>query len=561
MSLFTATHSGARRFGKSILAAAFVMVMAAACGDRGAGGFAPASPVQDHDGSSLGSIAFTTSCDTEANAAMRRGLALLHHMTYTEAESEFARAGELDPGCALSYWGRALTYVHPLWPDVPSDEAFERGTALLEEARRVGSPDERDVAYIAALEAYYRDGVNRSERERLERYAEAWAAVADTYPTDSEAALFEALSQIAIASDADKTHAVRARGGELAERVLAAIPDHPGAHHYVIHAYDVPPLADRALAAARTYGSVAPENAHALHMTSHIFTRVGDWEESIAFNERSAAAALQHPVNGQVSHHYLHALDYLAYARLQRGDVAGAMDVVDGLNGLDGPVMNTAVSAYAFAAVPARIALEQAQWDRAAAVPVRTPATISWDAFPHLEAISQFARALGAARSGDLEAADRAVARLGELRRAAGELPGAYDWGAQVAIQELGARAWLAYARGNAGEALALMTEAAELEGTTEKNPVTPGEVLPARELLGDMLMAMERYAEALQAYRTALDRSPNRFNSVFGAGRAAELAGDDATAREYFGDLLEMVSEAAASPRIAHAREVASST
>lgn len=346
-------------------------------------------------------------------------------------------------------------------------------------------------------------------------------------------------------------------GGSAAERVLAAIPDHPGAHHYIIHSYDVPQLADRALPVARSYGKVAPENAHALHMTSHIFTRVGSWEESIDYNQRSAAAAAKHPINGATSHHHLHAVDYLAYAYLQRAQDDRAQEVLHNLAALDGPVVDHAASAYAFAAVPARIALETQDWERAAAMKPRWPATVNWDRYPHLEAIPEFARALGAARTGDIQTAESAIARLGELRVAAAALPGSYDWGTQVEIQEVAARAWVAYAQGRSEDGLALMTEAAMLESRTTKNPVTPGEALPATELLGDMLLDLGHYEEAQRAYETALERSPNRFNSLYGAARAAELGGHDGTAAEHYRQLLSVTAEGAeARPGLKHARE-----
>jgi tetratricopeptide (TPR) repeat protein len=364
------------------------------------------------------------------------------------------------------------------------------------------------------------------------------------------------LTLIATAPGSDMTFANQIRAGELAESVLDAVPDHPGAHHYVIHAYDVPALADRALAAARSYGSVAPENAHALHMTSHIFTRLGLWDESIDFNRRSAAAALDHPVNGATSHHYLHALDYLAYAYLQIGDDAGAARVVEDLEAMGGPVTDNVVSAYAFAAVPARVALERQEWNAAARIPAGHPERLSWASYPHLEAITQFARALGAAHLGDLDAAHSAVERLGELRAAAATLPDRYDWATQVEIQRLGASAWTEYVSGRQEVGLAKMRRAVELEATTQKHPVTPGEALPASELLGDMLLDMGGFSEAVDAYDAALVRSPNRLNSLYGSGRASELAGDVEAARERFEQLLSLQADRGVElNRVAHAR------
>ncbi len=361
---------------------------------------------------------------------------------------------------------------------------------------------------------------------------------AQTIRLTSEAALFSALALIATASGAADGLDRRVDAGSIAEAVLQAIPDHPGAHHYVIHAFDMPSLADRALPVARRYGNVAPDNSHALHMTSHIFTRRGLWGESITYNTR--AADLAGPVDGAVSGPRLHAIDYLVYARLQRGEDDAAREVLDGVNAIDGPIEDHAAAIYALAAVESRLALERHRWADAADVKVRQPAAVAWDRYPHLEAIPWFARALGAAHTGDLQAARRSAERLAELETAAAGVPDAYDWAAQVRIQRMGALAWIALAEGRTDEAVSLMTEAAELEATTEKNPVTPGGVLPAGELLGDMLMELNRHVEALEAYTAELERTQNRFNSLYGAGLAAETF-DREIAAGYYYQLLEV--------------------
>ncbi len=528
-----------------------LVLLSAGCGAGEQSFDTAATEVVDADGASLGTVAFPVSCSEAASSRMRLGLALLHNMTYTEAEAAFRSAAEQDPDCALASWGVAMTYVHPLWPDVPSAAQFEAGRTMLEQARTRGKRTPREAAYITALEAYYADTDPGAEPARLARYADAWAKVAADYPDDPEAALFRALSLMATAPGSDQTFGVQREAGAIAERILQRIPDHPGAHHYTIHAYDFPPLAQRALPVARSYGKVAPDNSHALHMTSHIFTRVGLWEESIEYNARAAAAALRHPINGATSHHHLHALDYLAYAHLQRADDARAREVLEHLATLQGPVMDNAVTAYAFAGVPARIALERQRWADAARLEPRQPASLSWDNYPHLEAITEFARGLGHAHTGNMAAARKSVARLGALQTKAAALPGAYDWGIQVKIQEVAARAWIAYGERRIDDAIRLMQEAAQLESTTQKNPVTPGEVLPAGELLGDMLLDVKRYDEALAAYRSALERSPNRLNSLYGAGRAAEGAGDRQTASDYYRQLVEV----APAPNGMHAR------
>jgi len=375
------------------LAVAWFVSAACGAGDGGAladgaeetGAFDLASVTQviDADGGSLGSVAFPVSCSDDAAASMRLGLALLHHMTFTEAASVFEATAEQDPDCALAYWGMAMSYLHPLWPDVPTDEQLEKGWALLREARAAGLQTPREEGYVTALEAYYRDAADRSEAIRLASYAEAWEQVRVANPGDTEATLFAALSLIATGLGSDDPLPTFEAGGAMAEQVLSQIPDHPGALHYIIHSYDVPALAQKALPVARTYGRVAPENAHALHMTSHIFTRVGSWEESIDYNVRSADAALKEPINGATSMHHLHAVDYLAYAYLQTGQDDLAEEVLDHLVALDGPIHDHAASAYAFAAVESRIALERQDWARAAAVEPRWPSTVNWDSYPH----------------------------------------------------------------------------------------------------------------------------------------------------------------------------------
>jgi tetratricopeptide (TPR) repeat protein len=514
--------------------------------------------VVNDEGKSLGTIHFPTSCTADAQKHIEQGLALLHHMTYLEAEGRFRAAAEADPDCAIALWGTAMTYVHPLWPDVLPPEKMAAGRKLLDQATSAANTSAREQAYIDALSAYYDPaGDNPTELDRLNGFLSGWAAVHAAYPEDLEAACFHALGLLSTALPTDKTYANQREAGAITQMVLAELPKHPGAHHYTIHAYDFPPLAEDALATARSYDDVAPENSHALHMTSHIFTRRGLWPESIEFNIRAEKAASERTPMGMVSMHRLHAMDYLAYAYLQMANDTGADGVLDSLIALEPPFHSHAATAYAFAAVPSRLALERHNWQQAAAVTPGWPAEVSWDKFPHLLAIPYFARALGAARTGDHAAAQEAITKLAALELDAAALPGPYDWGIQVEIQKLAAQAWLAYDQGDREGALALMADAARKETSTEKNPVTPGEVLPARELYGDMLLATEDYAGALAQYEAALERSPNRFNSLFGAGRAAELAGDQSSASDYYTQLLDIAPAATGDrPTLDHARQ-----
>jgi tetratricopeptide (TPR) repeat protein len=363
-----------------------------------------ATRVTDDYGDKLGTVHFSVSCNERAQQLMERGVALLHSMTYASARRLFEAASAADPDCALAYWGQAMTLVHPLWSDPPSQADFKRGQALVNEAKTRGQRTERERAYIAALEAYYTQGWNRVETANLASFEEGWEKVHRQFPKDLEAACFYALAHMATADPADKTYAKQRRAGAIAEKVRAQVPDHPGAHHYIIHAYDYPALAEKALPAARSYGKIAPEVPHALHMPTHIFTRLGFWEESITMNKRSEVAALKHPVGGAISLHYLHALDYLAYAYLQRAEDQKAKQVLETLNALQGPLQPHTASAYTLAVIPARLALERQEWADAVSLVPRTPSNYPWDRYPAMEAITHFARALGAARSGDGQA-------------------------------------------------------------------------------------------------------------------------------------------------------------
>ncbi len=510
----------------------------------------------DADGNSLGTVRFPTSCTSDAQPLLERGLALLHHMNYINAKDAFIQASEVDPECAIAYWGAAMTYVHPLWPDTITPDAQVTGQDLLNKAVDAKHASTRERAYVSALQAYYRED-NKKEIDRLRAFESGWADVREQNPDDPEANLFYALAALSTSAMTDKTFAKQKMAGAIAEKVKQKIPQHPGAHHYIIHAYDNPELAADALDTARSYDDVAPENTHALHMTSHIFTRRGLWPESITYNRRAANAAMDRTPDGEVSLHYLHALDYLAYAFLQQANDREADAVLEELNSLQTPFQNHAATAYAFAAIPVRLGLDRRDWELAARAKPRRPESIRWEQYPYLVALPEFARALGATRKGDFATAREAISELEVLQEQAEALNIAYDWGIQVEIQKLAAEAWLTYAQGDQEKALGLMKQAAEMEASTDKNPVTPGEVLPASELYGDMLLEIGDYATALAAYEVALARSPNRFYSLFGAGRAAELNNDSATAARYYAQLLENCPNPSGDrPQLEHARK-----
>ena len=493
-------------------------------------------------GSQLGTVVLPLECSPAANRQLARGNALLHHMTYEGARSAFADAATLDANCALADWGWTMTVIHPLWSDPPGPEQFSQGQNRLADARRKAGNNQHLLAYISATERYFAVGRQTTERANLAAFAEGWRQASQAYPEDMEIASFYALALLGTADPADKSYKTQRQAGAIVESVLKRQPAHPGAHHYLVHAYDYPPLAGEALAVANQYGDIAPDIPHALHMPTHIFTRLGLWPESIAMNLRSAKAALAHPAGNQLSLHYLHAQDYLVYAYLQQAEDRQARLVQQQLQALPGPFQPHVASAYTFAAVPARLALERQQWQQAAALAPRQPADFPWDRYPAMEAISHFARGLGAARLGDgatVREADAAMMRLAAKTR----MSSAY-WAQQVDIMRQSMLAWREFTAGRRQQGLDWMQKAAAMEAATEKHPVTPGEILPARELLADMLLAMGRHQLALQAYKTALERNPNRYNSLYGAGHAAELAGDRPNALKYYGRLLKVAGK-----------------
>lgn len=511
--------------------------------------------VLDEEGNALGQVALQeVPCRAAAEKLIRSGLALLHNMTYEQARPRFERALAADPDCVLGYWGVAMTYIHPLWGDRPTDEQLEAGSRLLAaaESRRASTPYE--TAFLLPVHGYYEDAARRTEQKRLQSFATGWTEAAGRFPEDLEIRLFHALSMLAVAQGQPDRVEAHARAGALAVGVAEVAPRHPGALHYTIHAFDLPELAARGEAVARLYGEVVPENAHALHMTSHIFTRLGDWAESIRYNRRAAEASLRPPLNPGSLPSFLHASDYLVYALLQRGEDEAARAVRHRLLELVDEVPPDPAAAYALAAIPTRLVLERQQWAEAARLETRPSGTIPWDQMPHLEAILTFGRGLGAARSDDLAAARSDLTRLGQLREQSAALAAPYDWAAQVRIQESALAAWILLAEGEEEEGLQRMEEAHRLSVTHEKHAVSPGDVLPAAELHGDMLLHLERPAEALETYAAALERAPNRLNSLYGAGRAAEALGDEEMARGYYLHLVRQASESAELDRVRHA-------
>jgi hypothetical protein len=502
-------------------------------------------PGLHHHGPQLGKVQFATTCSADAEALFERGLAWQHSFEYQRAARDFSDAAAADPTCGIAYWGVAMSYYHPLWTAPTADE-LEKGTAALARAREAGARSQREKDYIAAIGVFY-DGADRTDHKaRVLAYEAAMEQLHQRYPEDREAEVFDALALIAAGTlDQDPGYARERRAGAMLNEVLKEQPDHPGVAHYLIHSFDYPALADLALPAARRYAGIAPDSAHAQHMPSHIFTRLGLWDESISSNRAAEAAAIAWGKTSGMSGAWdqqLHAMDYLTYAYLQTGRDAAAEKVFNELIAING-ANPTPTTAYAVTSIPARILLEQRRWSDAARFEM--PSNIAG-----LEALTmhkwaaanvQFANAVGAARSGNPALAREHVAKLAAIEHSLTVPPGTYDWQKQVSIERQIAEGWLAFAEGRKEESARIMRAAADLDDATEKHPVTPGSILPAREQLGELLVELGRPAEGLREYEAALQRAPHRLAGVYGAARAARLAGDSTKARRYFAELADI--------------------
>src|SRR5438552_3317016 len=518
---------------------------------------AGATVASAHDGEKLGTVRFPVSCAPAVQPDSERAVALLHSFWYEEALKAFTAITTADATCAMGYWGIAMSVYSPLWAP-PSAAMLEKGSAALEKTRGLtATPREKD--YIAAIDTYYRDHDKLDHRTRAVAYEKAMEQLCQRYPDDREAAVFYALALNATAAPADKTYANQLKAGAILEKVFAEQPNHPGVAHYIIHSYDYPPLATRGLVAARGYARTAPSVPHAQHMPSHIFTRLGLWQESIDSNRASASAGKAYYTKlgkDAVWDQTLHALDYVVYAYLQTGQDKQARAVLEELGAMQKSEPESFVAAYAYAAIPARLALEQHRWSEAAAL---SPAskTFPWDRFAWGEAITSFGRAIGAARSGDAAKARAEVQKLDGYRATLVTAKQTY-WAEQVNIQQHAAAAWAARAEGKNDEALKLMRATADLEDATEKHPVTPAPVVRARELLGELLLDVNQPAQALVEFEASAKREPNRFNGLFGAARAAELSGDVAKAKTLYAKLVAMCDRADGErPELRHAKAV----
>ncbi len=502
---------------------------------------------QEHlhgDGETLGAVHFATSCNEGAQKEFDRAVALLHSFQFSRAIQGFNATLNRDETCGIASWGIALSqWSNPFAAGMKDASQLQAGRASAERGRTVGAKTERERAYIAAVAKLYGSFESTPQRARLIAYRDAMGEVAAKYPEDHEAQIFYALALSASEDPADKTYAGRLKAGAILEKLFEQEPDHPGLAHYIIHTYDVPPLAGRALAAARRYSEIAPDAPHALHMPSHTFTRTGYWQDSIDSNVKAVAAAKREKQTAEE----LHASDYEIYAYLQTGQDEGARRVVDSLpeiesrfdpNVVVGGAGGPATGYFALAAIPARYALERQEWKQASQLTPRdTP-------FPYTEAMSWFARGLGAARLGQTPKAYESVASLRQIRQRLLKADESY-WAQQVEIQEVEVGAWAAWADGKRQEALQQMKSAADLEDSTDKSAVTPGPLAPARELLGEMLLEMNDPIQALAEFEATLKKEPGRFRSLHGAARAAKLNGNHDLSQKYFRELLTICQHA----------------
>jgi hypothetical protein len=484
----------------------------------------------------FGTVHFATSCNDTAQRRFDRAMRYQHSFWYAASKGIFEDTLNADPDCAIAYWGIALSLLNNPHSAIPAPnlpvgrDAIEKAKAVAARTERT-TPRERD--YIDALALMYVDYDKLPQPARVQAYLKAMEALAGRYRDDDEAQIFYAITLNVAASPADKTYANQLKGAAILEPIFQRQPRHPGVAHYLIHLYDYPPIAAKGLPAAIRYSRIAPNAPHAQHMPSHIFTRVGYWKESIAANLASVKAAKADKEYGD----QLHGQDYLVYAYLQLGQDKEARAVVDEIESAKvGPDSFGAI--FAMAAAPARYMVERADWTGAAGLEVRQ------SQFPHVMAITRFARALGAARSGHPGAARAEVTKLAELRDTLREANNAY-WAGQVDVQWQVANAWALHAEGRPAEALQAMKAAVEAEDKTEKSPVTPGPLAPARELFGAMLLERGMAKEALVQFEGTMAKEPNRFNGYVGLAKAAQAAGDPARAKAAYDKLIALATAA----------------
>jgi hypothetical protein len=481
----------------------------------------------------LGTVHFQNTCKPEVQETFTRGVALLHSFWYDEAERQFLLVAEQDPSCGIAYWGAGMSGWHLLWePSGPSPAKLKQGQQWMQKAQAAGAHSEREKDFIAALSKFYADSDKSPHIDRALAYEQAMSDLHSKFPNDHEATAFYALALLGAASSSapDKSYARQRKAGAMLEPLAIQEPDHPGIEHYIIHAYDYPALAPQALDAARRYAKVAPDAPHALHMPSHIFTRLGLWQDSIDSNLASAAAARKNNLPGDE----LHALDYLEFAYLQTAQDTRAAEIKKDLPHPTDQDAARFAGIFAEVTIPVRYAIERRQWAEAAALPT---SSLPGGRYAWADATVYFARSIGASRSGKADQAQADVAKIASSKQALIDVKETY-WTAQVEIQRRAAEAWAQFASGKREEGLEEMRSAVALDDATDKHPVTPGAVIPMRVLLGDMLLEMKRAGEAQEEFNKLLRTEPNRFAAVYGAARAAEINGDHKSAAEMYRQL-----------------------
>jgi len=506
-------------------------------------------------GSEFGIVNFESGCSKAVTNDFNTAMELLHSFEYDESEKVFAKIINGSPGCAMAYWGVAMCNFHPLW-EPPTETDLKKGARAIQIATSIPQKSQHGSDYIDAVAAYYKDWSTTDPHTRSIHFEKAMEQVHLKYPADKEAAIFYALSLDAAADPTDKSYANQRKAGAILNGLYPSEPNHPGIIHYIIHTYDYPGIADLGLQAARKYAEVAPASAHAVHMPSHIFTRLGLWDECIRSNTRSVESAKCYAASAGIKGHWdeeLHGLDYLVYAYLQKGDNNAANELLKYITTIKEVYPVNFKGAYTFAAVPSRMALENKNWQEAAGLQLQ-PADFPWDKFPWQAAIIHFARLLGAAHTGDRLSARSELVKLHTLYDTLQKQKDLYK-SKQVATQIKAGEAWIALMDHKSTESLNLMSKAADMEDSTSKHPVTPGEVLPARELYADMLLLTRQNETALHAYESVLQKSPNRFNSLYGAGVAAERSGNPEKAVFYYKRLSSIADPTSNRPELLAAR------
>ena len=488
------------------------------------------------EGASIGEVHFNVSCDEAVKEDFNYALGMMHHMMYVSARETFEKVIETDPGCAMGYWGVATSLFQPLWGTRPSDEDLQRGWDNINRALDLVESD-REKLLVQSTAEFFREPESADFRSRVSRWIDGVEEAYNAFPNDHDIAALYSLTKLTATQYSDDPEPLLDDAEYILREIFEQNSAHPGAIHYSIHATDVDGRAENALDMVKAYGNIAPEVPHALHMPSHIYVRLGDWPEVIEWNAKSANAALLHPVNGAESHHYIHAIDYLVYAYLQRGEDEKAESVFQDVLKKERHQASF-ISAFHFAAIPARLAVEQKDWERAANLEPRTPDYLPWDASPWAEGLTWYARGLGSVHTGDLEGAYMAKKRLVELREHAKDRG---DDGMAIYIEadRLALSGWIALTEGEDEAAVELARSAADLEGSIQKHPVTPGALQPPNEALGDILLRLDRPADALAAYEASDAIWPGRLNTLMGAAVAARLSGEDQKARMYVAKLL----------------------